>query len=148
MKHTLPLEPGHLVQALEVLEERRLVICLLMVIWNVNAPEMYAARRVRLLPGQPTSNALPRSIASDARCASCVSARPRRAPGPVSKITSQHIHLRVRCVFDDANDPLVKRRLASSVSPVLVERRVAQEIHEIHVRLFVARPSKVPADAG
>mmetsp|Transcript_12091 Transcript_12091/g.51941 ORF Transcript_12091/g.51941 Transcript_12091/m.51941 type:complete len:253 (+) Transcript_12091:4700-5458(+) len=67
MKHTFcPLSPATLYRLLRSSKSAAWLYCLLMVIWNVNAPEMYAARRVKDCfpePPTPTSNALPRSMA-------------------------------------------------------------------------------------
>ena len=68
MKHTFcPLRPATLYRLLRSSKSAAWLYCLMMVIWNVNAPEMYAARRVKDCfpePPTPTSNAQPRSMAS------------------------------------------------------------------------------------
>mmetsp|Transcript_13331 Transcript_13331/g.21687 ORF Transcript_13331/g.21687 Transcript_13331/m.21687 type:complete len:253 (+) Transcript_13331:2108-2866(+) len=66
MKHTFwPLSPATLYSALRSSNSATVLYCFEIVIWNVKAPEMYAARRVRLClpePPTPTRRAEPRSM--------------------------------------------------------------------------------------
>mmetsp|Transcript_631 Transcript_631/g.2087 ORF Transcript_631/g.2087 Transcript_631/m.2087 type:complete len:522 (+) Transcript_631:157-1722(+) len=68
MKHTFwPFNPATLYRLFKSSNNAAWLYCLLIVIWNVNAPDTYAANLVRDClpePPTPTNKALPRSIAS------------------------------------------------------------------------------------